>query len=263
MTTYVHGHDPAVQQAHGRRTVANSAGHLLPSLRPGASVLDVGCGVGSITADLALRVAPGRVVGVDSAEEVLVTARAGVRDRGAQVEFAVADACALPFQDASFDVVHAHQVLQHLADPVAALREMRRVVRADGVVAVRDVDYATTHFHPELPGLVDWLAQYRATARANGGDPDAGSRLLTWARAAGYTRIEPSASVWTFATPQSRSWWGTTWAERTGASTLTTRLRAHGVEEGRIDAMVDAWRRWREDPDGWMTMTHGEILARP
>lgn len=260
---YVHGFAPAVQRSHAQRTVANSAAYLLPALRRGASLLDVGCGVGSITVDLADRVAPGRVVGLDASGEVLDTARAAAAAAGVHVEFATGDAYALPFADGTFDVVHAHQVLQHLADPVAALREMRRVVRPDGVVAVRDADYGTVGFHPELPGLVDWLAGYRATARANDGDPDAGARVLAWAREAGFTRLQPSASVWSWATPTDRAWWGTTWAERTEASTLTDRLRANGFDEDRITAMAQAWRAWTADPDGWMAMTHGELLARP
>ncbi len=95
---------------------------------------------------------------------------------------------ALELPAASFDVVHAHQVLQHVADPVAALREMARVTRPGGVVAVRDSDYAAFAWYPRLPGLDRWLALYEDAARANGGEPDAGRRLLAWAHAAGPDR---------------------------------------------------------------------------
>ncbi|WP_432564687.1 methyltransferase domain-containing protein [Kineococcus sp. SYSU DK003] len=261
-TGYVHGYAPAVQASHGRRTAENSAAYLLPHLRPGASLLDVGCGVGSITADLAARVAPGRVAAVDVSAEVLETARAAAAARGVHVEFGVADAYELPYADGTFDVVHAHQVLQHVAEPVRLLREMRRVARPGGVVAVREADFATTHFHPELPGLTAWLDGYRATARAGSGDPHAGAKLLAWAREAGFAEITPSASVWTFATPDSRAWWGSTWAERVEASTLTERLRAGGVEQDGIEAMAADWRAWTQHPDGWMTMVHGELLCR-
>ncbi|NIZ92462.1 methyltransferase domain-containing protein [Kineococcus rubinsiae] len=260
---YLHGYAPAVRASHGRRTVANSAPHLLPHLAPGTTVLDLGCGVGSITADLAARVAPGRVVGVDVSAEVLATARAAADERGVEVELVVADALALPFADGEFDVVHAHQVLQHLPDPVGALREARRVTRPGGVVAVRDVDWATVHAFPDLPGLHAWREAYRRTARATGGDPDAGSRLPAWARAAGFTDVVPSASVWLFATREDRDWWGGTWAERTGASGLTGRMLATGAaDEDGVAAMVGAWREWTAHPDGWMAMTHGEVLCR-
>ncbi|WP_432535388.1 methyltransferase domain-containing protein [Kineococcus arenarius] len=259
---YLHGYAPAVRRSHGRRTVANSASYLLPRLDPGQSLLDVGCGVGTLTADLAAHLAPGRVVGVDTSADVLAAAREAADARGVAVELAVADACALPFADGEFDVVHAHQVLQHLPDPVAALREMRRVCRPGGTVAVRDADYATVHWHPASPALDAWLAGYRAAARIAGGDPDAGARLSSWARAAGFTDVVPSASVWSFATEQERDWWGGTWAERTEGSGLTQRLRGAGLTDGDVAAAAGAWRQWAADPDGWTAMVHGELLCR-
>src|SRR5919202_3169706 len=120
--TYTHGHADAVLQSHRWRTVENSAAHLAPHLRPCLDLLDVGCGPGTITVDLARRVAPGRVLGLDVSADPLDEARALAAREGVAVEFAVGDVYALDLPDASFDVVHAHQVLQHLTDPVAALR---------------------------------------------------------------------------------------------------------------------------------------------
>jgi ubiquinone/menaquinone biosynthesis C-methylase UbiE len=155
--TYTHGHAEPVLQSHRWRTAENSAGYLLPSLRPGLDLLDVGCGPGTITVDLAARVAPGRVVGIDVSAEPLVEAREAAGRAGVEVTFEVGDVYALAAADASFDVVHAHQVLQHLTDPVAALREMARVCRPGGVIAVRDVDYGAFITHPADDGLDRWL----------------------------------------------------------------------------------------------------------
>src|SRR4051794_4046759 len=142
MTTYTHGHADAVLRSHRWRTAENSAAYLLPHLRPGLSLLDVGCGPGSLTADLAVRVAPGRVVALDSAATPLDEARAAAAAAGVDVDVRVGDAYAIDLPDDSVDVVHAHQVLQHVTDPVAVLREMARVCRPGGVVAARDADYA-------------------------------------------------------------------------------------------------------------------------
>src|SRR5438445_10292399 len=84
--TYTHGHHESVLRSHTWRTAENSAAYLLPHLRPGMAVLDVGCGPGTITADLAALVSPGRVVAVDSAPAILAqaaapAAEAGVADR--------------------------------------------------------------------------------------------------------------------------------------------------------------------------------------
>ena len=119
--TYTHGHAEPVLQSHRWRTAENSAGYLLPHLRPGLALLDVGCGPGTITVDLAARLAPGRVLGVDVSADPLDEARSAAEQAGVPVDFAVGDVYALEAADDSFDVVHAHQVLQHLTDPVAAL----------------------------------------------------------------------------------------------------------------------------------------------
>src|SRR5436190_21348050 len=118
--TDTHGHHESVLRSHKWRTVDNSAAYLAPHLTSGASVLDVGCGPGTITADIARRVAPGRVVGIDASADVIGQAR---RDAGGgpNVEFSVGDIYALEIDDHTFDIVHAHQVLQHLPDSVSAL----------------------------------------------------------------------------------------------------------------------------------------------
>ena len=77
---YTHGHHESVLRSHTWRTAENSSAYLLPHLRAGQSLLDVGCGPGTITADLALLVAPGEVVGLDAGAEVVAQA-AGARGR--------------------------------------------------------------------------------------------------------------------------------------------------------------------------------------
>jgi SAM-dependent methyltransferase len=207
---YAHGHHESVLRSHAARTVADSAAYLVSSLFSGARVLDVGAGPGTITVDLADRVFPGRVIGMDAAPDVVEIARAAIGGR-ANVEFRVGDAYALDLPDASFDIVHAHQTLQHLARPVDALRELRRVAGPDGLVAARDVDYGGVIWHPRIPALDEWIVLYEAVHRGVSGEPDAGRVLKAWAREAGFMRIDASASVWVFDTPEKRAWWGGMW----------------------------------------------------
>ena len=261
---YTHGHSAAVLSAHSRRGAADSAAYLLAHLRAGMDLLDVGCGPASITADLAERVAPGRVVALDAAAGALEAARATLRERGLseQVEVTSGDVMALPFEDASFDVVHAHQVLQHLADPVSALAEMRRVTRPGGIVAVRDAVYSAMTWFPEPAGMEQWRSVYMATARANGGEPDAGSRLLSWARAAGFADASASASTWCYATPADRAWQSQTWAQRCLTS-FGPRAVELGLADGAdLETMAQAWRQWGDSEDAWFVVVHGEVLAR-
>ena len=260
---YTHGHSAAVLSAHSRRGAADSAAYLLAHLRAGMDLLDVGCGPASITADLAERVAPGRVVGLDAAAGALEAARATLRERGLseQVELTCGDIMALPFEDASFDVVHAHQVLQHLADPVGALAEMRRVTRPGGIVAVRDAVYSAMTWFPEPAGMEQWRSVYMATARANGGEPDAGSRLLSWARAAGFADASASASTWCYATPADRAWQSQTWAQRCLTSFGPRAVELGLADRADLETMAQAWRQWGDSEDAWFVVVHGEVLA--
>ncbi|WP_214413418.1 methyltransferase domain-containing protein [Sphaerisporangium fuscum] len=261
---YTHGHHESVVRSHAWRTAANSAAYLLPHLRPGMSLLDVGCGPGTITADLAEVVAPGQVTAFDTAEAVVTQAQDAAAARGLTgVTFEVADVYDLPYADGSFDVVHAHQVLQHVADPVGALAAMRRVCEPGGLVAARDSDYAGFAWYPQVPALDDWLALYRRVARANGGEPDAGRRLRSWARSAGFTEITAGASVWCFADPADRQWWSGMWADRITTSAIAEQAVSYGyATRGELERMREGWREWGAAEDGWFTVLHGEILCR-
>lgn len=265
MSVYSHGHSPSVLASHGVRTAADSAAYLLPELRSGLSLLDLGCGPGSITLDLAELVAPGRVVGVDSSGTVVTAAAEAARDRGTgNVTFRTADIHDLPFEAATFDVVHAHQVLQHLPDPVSALRTMGRMCAPEGLIAVRDADYRSMAWFPEIPGLDRWLEIYRAMARANGGEPDAGRRLGSWARAAGLTDVRVTVSAWHYTTAERVRWWGESWSQRTLASSYGPRAVDLGLATWQeLREIAAAWREWSRDPDAWFAMLHSEVLARP
>lgn len=261
---YTHGHGAAVLANHAHRTAADSAAYLLPHLRPGLSLLDVGCGPATITADLAEAVAPGRVVALDGAPAAIEAARATLESRGltGSVELVEADLFALPFPDGAFDVVHAHQVLQHVADPVAALREMRRVTRPGGIVAARDAVYSAMTWYPRPAGMDRWREVYMTTARSNGGEPDAGSRLLAWCREAGLEGVTCSASTWCYADDDLRGWWGGTWAERCLTSFGPQAEAAGTATRAELEAMAADWRTWSTSPDGWFAVVHGEVLAR-
>jgi SAM-dependent methyltransferase len=259
---YTHGHHESVLRSHRWRTAENSAAYLLPHLTSGATLLDVGCGPGTITADLAGRVS--HVTALEVTADALDIARAEIGRRGlTTVDFAVGDVHALDFPDDSFDVVHAHQVLQHVGDPVAALREMRRVTRPGGVVAVRDSDYAAFTWYPELPALNEWLDLYERVARGNGGEPNAGRRLLSWAHAAGCTDVTATSSTWCFATPEDRDWWGGMWADRVLASDLArTALASGAATHDDLHRIAAAWRAWAADDDGWLSLLHSELICR-
>ncbi|GJE97199.1 S-adenosyl-L-methionine-dependent methyltransferase [Phanerochaete sordida] len=262
---YTHGHSEAVLRSHSSRTATSSAAYLLPYLKPDMTILDVGCGPGTISADLATYVPQGHITAMEYVADVLETARACASARGVRnISFSVGDAQALPFPDASFDVVHAHQVLQHVADPVQALREMRRVTRPGGLVAVRSIDFRATSWCPESPAMDCWLALYLRVARGNGGTPDSGRRLHAWAREAGFdaARVQCSASTWCYHTPEERAWLGGVWAERTLHSDFASSATKNGfAAQDDLQQVSRMWKAWAADEDGWLTMVHGEVIC--
>lgn len=262
---YTHGHHESVLKSHRWRTAENSAGYLLPHLTTGLRLLDLGSGPGTITADLAGIVAPGTVTALEQTAAALdLTRKELERRRVDNAELVVGDVHRLEFPDDTFDVVHAHQVLQHVGDPVQALREMRRVCKPAGVVAVRDSDYHGFFWHPQLPELDEWLRLYQTAARANGGEPDAGRRLLSWAQQAGFNDITATASTWCFSTPDDRAWWGGMWAQRIVESPLAKQAVDQKLATvADLRRMADAWLRWAAAGDGWLCIPHGEIIARP
>ncbi len=262
--TYTHGHHESVLRSHTWRTAENSAAYLLPHLRAGQSVLDVGCGPGTITTDMALLVAPGSVVGLDAAPDVLAQAEQRAAELGlTNLRFEVGDLFALEYPDASFDVIHLHQVLQHLADPVSALVSLRRVLHPEGVLAARDSDYSAFTWAPSDPGLDRWLELYCEVTSRNGHDARVGPRLLGLAHEAGFSDVEVSSSTWTYADPESRAWWGGLWADRVRFSRFGEQAVAYGLSDAEeLMAIASAFERWASSPDAVFVIPHVEILAR-
>jgi ubiquinone/menaquinone biosynthesis C-methylase UbiE len=262
--TYTHGHAPATVRQHALRTAGEAAAFLLPELRPGMRLLDVGCGPGSITRGLAERVAPGPVIGLDLSRETLAAARHEAAARGlANLRYEEGSVYQLPFPDASFDVVYAHQVVQHLRDPGAALREMLRVLRSGGLVAVRDVDWGTVSYWPPDPWIDRFVDVHFKTWYRNGGEPRMGRQLRALFNAAAVTDLQITAALWCYATPDETVEWGESYAQRLLTSPMGQRPVEYGyASRSDIEAMAAAFRAWAAHPDAFWAFTHVAALAR-
>lgn len=227
-------------------------------------ILDVGCGPGSITVDLAKRVRRGHVTGVDFTEEPFEAGRAlATSQKVANVEFKVGDIHKLPFENETFDIVHAHQVLQHIRDPVQGLKEMKRVAKKGGLIAVRETD--SFRWYPQLPGLQDWYDLHYRVSKAKGGNPHPGSRIHVWAHEAGFERenIKRSAGTWCYSSKEEREYWSGTWVERLiGSGFKTSAIEGGHCSEEDLERMAAAWKEWGLNEDGWFAALHGEILCR-
>ncbi len=259
---YTHGHHESVVQSHARRRAEVEAWFLLPRLKPGMRLLDAGCGPGTVTAGLARAVAPGEVIGLDVAPGVLEHARAHAAEEAVDnVSFVAGDIYHLDFADAEFDVVYANQLLQHLTDPVSAIREIRRVLRPGGLLAVRDADYATMSPHPKFPEFLDWNQLYHEVAYRNHAEPDAGRILPAWVRAAGFPDIEIYPNVVAMDGEEARIW-GRTWSQRILYSGIADQALEYGfADQAELERISNGWATWAESSEPFFMFTQIAVLA--
>ena len=170
----------------------------------------------------------------------------------------------LPFQNSTFDVVFAHQVLQHLSEPVAALQEMQRVCKEGGLIAVKDAVYSTMRGSPQLPGIDKWRDVYMATARQNKAEPDAGLFLKKWLLAVGLQDVDYTSSTVTYSSSNetARKAWGESWAERTIHSFGAQALEYGVAQQSELLEVAAAWKEWAADSESIFFFVNGECLGR-
>jgi ubiquinone/menaquinone biosynthesis C-methylase UbiE len=193
---YLHGYEEWTKTWMQQRTAARELAFAVPHLKPGMNVIDCGCGPGSITIGVADIVAPGQVTGVDIEPRQLEAARTLALERGVRnVRFEPGSVYALPFPDATFDAAVAHFVIEHVNDPVRALRELRRVLKPGGFAAIKDPFYPAFTFRPHLPVIVRF-GELMAKARAHHGASDTyAADLRACLLEAGFARTQAEAGT--------------------------------------------------------------------
>ncbi|OOF91399.1 hypothetical protein ASPCADRAFT_177418 [Aspergillus carbonarius ITEM 5010] len=266
MTTYTTNHTAPVLATHNWRTLTNSASYLLPHLHPSMQILDIGCGPGSITIDFARRVPTGHVTGLEPVPEPLTFARDLAASQSIpNITFQVGDIHALPFEDNTFDLVHVHQVLQHISDPVRALTEMRRVVKPGGIVAARES--SAMSWYPEgNGGIRKWVELTGRVGREKGGNPHPGEKIHVWAVEAGFERemVKRSAGAWCFSSDEERRYWGGSMAGRAkvgGSKWADLVVEGGYATREELEGVVKGWEEWVDCEDGWFGVLHGEIVC--
>ncbi len=245
------------------RGVAREAAFFLPYVRPGTTLLDCGCGPGSITLGLAGALAPGEVAGIDSDASRIEIAEQSASERGtANVRFQTADVQALPFADASFDAVFAHAVLQHVREPLRALSEMHRVLKPGGVIGLRDDDRGSVVIAPQAPEVVRLIELLTMVEELNGGDPRVGRRYRELLRTSGFEEVAISASCEydadIAATRQRASL--AMRAAREFVGPVAVERRWSTPEE--MERLVAACASWGESPDAFSAVIWCEAVGR-
>ncbi|EDK45206.1 conserved hypothetical protein [Lodderomyces elongisporus NRRL YB-4239] len=225
---YKKGFHKSVADTHAGRTVENSSKFTLSVLKPDFKVLDVGSGPGTITVDFAQRYLTkngGSIIGIEPTQELIDQADAYKKEAAPElknIKFQLGSVYKIPFDNDTFDLVHAHQVVVHLQDPILALQEMKRVTKPGGFVCVKDGDLESSIITPEK---YEPLKQSRLLKAKNSNSTDirGGRKLRERAIRAGY---EPENIV------SSLSYWliGDTRASKQNWASLLKSREQHGGE---------------------------------
>ena len=200
--SYAMGYSDVFLDLLRSRDAHRNAAHLLPSLRPGMDLLDLGCGPGSITAGLAEAVMPGRVIALDrDPAQLEMTSIHAAMSGLDNIETKQGNALELPFGAESFDAVHCHGFLMHSPDVRRQLREIRRVLRPGGIASAREMDVSSSFISPAAHSheIFGMLAD---VVRLEHGDPLRGRHLKSLFAAAGFRDVRAGYSADFFDQPR-------------------------------------------------------------
>lgn len=248
--------DPSVTKIYGERNAKTSSQYFLPYVTEAATILDVGCGPGTITADLAKLAAQGNTIGVDFSEDVVKLAATSFSDI-TNLKFQVADANDLKdFADNSFDIVHCHQLLVHSPDPVKILKEFYRVCKPGGFIACRESSPAVVlSFKPDVPILRAYWDRMLSFMPTVGGNPQAGRDLETWAKKAGL-----GAEGGKLVATKSPIWNPGHLLRVTGPA-VDQALQWKLATREELDEWAEAWNEWENTKDHEWVYEAGEIVC--
>jgi ubiquinone/menaquinone biosynthesis C-methylase UbiE len=261
---YTAGYEDNLIGWFSERSMGREGAFFLPYLAEGMRVLDVGCGPGSLSLDLAARVGPeGRVLGVDIEGEQFARGAAAAAERGIEnVSFQTGSVYELDVTAGSFDAVFAHAVLYHLARPAAALGELHRVLAPGGIVGLRDSDFGGDLCEPCPPGLEAAWELGRRVLSHHGADVGFGRKHRRLLSQAGFEVLSVSATYDVFSLGGGAEAFAEFWIGYLGTQ-HRDRIHAAGwASSEEVDDACSALADWARSPGAMYARARCEAVAR-
>ena len=247
-----YGYNVAViQDQYVGRGAVGVVDFLLPHVKSGMSVLDAGCGPGTITQGLAEIAAPGKVIGCDLEPGMVERAAALAEGKGLDnLSFQVGNILDLPFEDNTFDVVMSCAVTEHLSDPVKAMSELGRVAKKGGIVGITRTDWSASLFAPPCPAAERFIELFERGFTTQGATMFGGKDLPRMLQEAGLTVEELVITFSNAYMPEPGNPMVAGWAAWIENLPLFDRVIEEGLTtRGELDAMCAEMREWAAQPD--------------
>lgn len=258
---YLHGYSAEHRAFLSSRTATREAAFFIPFLKPGMRLLDCGSGMGALTTSLAEWLAPGEVIGIDREQSQVEAARVWAKEKGvSNVRFEIGNIYDLPYPDASFDAVFAFTVLEHIREPLRALREMRRVLKSGGVAGIYDPDYEAMLQAPSSPGLKELNQLMRRFSEENA-SPYYARHQRQYLLEAGFARTEGFAFAVGGGNPQMTPMMYKI-VMRPTIEALRPWILEHGLADNtHIDDLLAEGQTWSERPDAFFALLQCAAVA--
>lgn len=257
---YVMGYSAGSLAIMSSRTAQSHAAFFLTKLSKGMSVLDIGCGPGTVTLGFAEAVFPGHAIGSELSLEQTEQVATKAQSQGLNLRFESANVYDLPYPDAYFDAVFMSAVVGNVQQPAQAFMEIFRVLKPDGIVGVKEFDLGANIAHPHLPFYQKSNELHRRLRIENGHDPDSGRKVRGYLNSAGFDEIQANA---VFHTLPSQSISGDPISESIMRDEWGPEFIKYGwVTQQEVDEMIAQSQTYTPGPDHFFAMAWIEALGK-
>ena len=245
-----------VQEHYTGRTFEQVQTYFAGRLKPGMNVLDCGCGPGTLTLGLAQAVDPGQATGIDIEPGMVDRANALANEGGIKnVEFRVDDITDLSFPNDCFDLVFVSAVLEHLPDPVVALKEIRRVLKPGAVTVIINTDWGDPLISPESDDIRRFFELFEAGFNRYGGSLNRGRHLRLMMREAGLDVTEFQAYYGSSGTPVTIQYTvGEYISWMKNFRIFDEAVSLGDVDRSTLDKMEENMLKWADNPEAFIAV---------